>query len=212
MRWGTLAVVTFVAGVTAWPEIIDRIAVSVDRTVITESEVIRQIRITALLNGEQPDLSAANRRETAERLVEQALMRREIAVSRYSPNAGAQGEQMYQAFRKRFPADAAWNETLLKYAVSDSDIRAAFLWQATFLQFVDLRFRPAIQVPEQEIQSWYDEHLKGKSTPEATESYEEARPKIEEILMQQRVDNAIDRWLGQARTQASIRYRQEAFR
>src|SRR4051795_2405586 len=79
MRWGRLAVVTFVAGVTAWPEIIDRIAVSVDRTVITESEVIRQIRITALLNGEQPDLSAANRRETAERLVEQALMRREIA-------------------------------------------------------------------------------------------------------------------------------------
>lgn len=212
MQWGRLAVIALVAGLNASPETIDRIAVSVDNTVITESEVIRQIRITALLNGEQPDLSPGNRRETAERLVEQALMKREIAVSRYSPNATAQSEQLYQSFRQRFSTEAAWNDALKKHLLTDADVRAAFLWQATFLQFVDLRFRPAIQIPEQEMQAWYDEHLKGKSTPEAGESYEEARPKIEEILMQQRVDNAIDRWLGQARTQARIRYRQEAFR
>ena len=42
-------------------EIIDRIAVTVDNRVITESEIMRQIRITAFLNGKQPVFSAADK-------------------------------------------------------------------------------------------------------------------------------------------------------
>ncbi|MBC8167640.1 MAG: hypothetical protein H7Y20_17445 [Bryobacteraceae bacterium] len=192
-------------------EVIDRVAASIDNSVITESEVMRQIRVTAMLNSEQPDFSAEKKRETAERLVEQALIRKEIAISRYATNSAQQSDILYKVFRQRFPTETAWRESLGRYLLKDADVRSAFEWQAVLLDFVEVRFRPEVQLPDQEIRDYYEEHIKGKSTPEATPSFEEARPKIEEILTQQRIDNALDRWLGQTRTQSRIRYRREAF-
>src|SRR5262249_49424474 len=56
-------------------EIIDRVAVVVGNRVITESEILREVRLTAFLNGAPLDFSAASKRKTAERLVEQRLIR-----------------------------------------------------------------------------------------------------------------------------------------
>lgn len=196
--------------VIARAEVIDRVAVSLGNSVIAESEVLRQIRIAALLNGVEPDFSAASKRETAERLVEQELIRREIALSQYIPNSVQKSDALYKIFRKRFPSEQDYQQALKKHQLTDAEIRAAFEWQATFLDFVDIRFRPGIQVPEEEMRRYYEEEIKPKNTPDATVSYEEARPKIEEILTQKLVDNALDRWLGQSRTQTRIRYRREA--
>ena len=62
---------------------IDRIAVVVGNQVITESEVILEARLTAFLNGQPLDLSAAPRRAAAERLVDQQLIRSEMQVGGY---------------------------------------------------------------------------------------------------------------------------------
>jgi hypothetical protein len=191
-------------------DIIDRIAVSVDNTVITLSEVLRQIRITAMLNGEEPVFTAESKREAAERLVNQSLIRREINISRYVPDNTEQAEILYKNFRGRYKSEAEYNAALAKYHLIDADIRGAFAWQATFLDFVEVRFRPGITIPDEEIRTLYDERIRGKTSPEATLSFEEARPKLEEELMQQRVDNALDRWLGQTMTQTRIVYRREA--
>ena len=43
-------------------EIIDRVAVVVGKRVITESEIVREIRLTAFLNGAPLDFSAASKR------------------------------------------------------------------------------------------------------------------------------------------------------
>jgi hypothetical protein len=40
---------------------------------------------------------------------------------------------------------------------------------------------------------------------------EESRADIEKILTEQRVDQAVDRWLGDARTRLNILYHDEAF-
>lgn len=191
-------------------EIIDRVAVSMENTVITESEVQRQIRLTALLNNETPEFSAEKKQETAERLVDQALIRREIGISRYTSDQKSRGAAMYTEFRKQKTAD--WPQLLKKFGVSDADVRAAFEWQALFLDFIEVRFRPGVSIPEEELRAWYDEQVKPKSTPEADVSFDEARPRIEQVLTQQRVDAALDRWLGQARTQTRIWYRPEALK
>lgn len=193
-------------------EIIDRVAVSIDNAVIPVSEVLRQIRITALLNKEEPNLSRESRREAAERLVNQFLIRREINISRYAANNGEQTDILFRNFRARYKSDAEFNAALSKYGLTQTDLRNAFTWQATFLDFIEVRFRPGITIPEEEIRSAYDEQLRDKSSPEATMSFEEARPKLEQVIIQQRVDNALDRWLGQAMTQSRIVYREEAFK
>ncbi len=200
-----------VAAAVCPAEVIDRVAVSIDNAVIPMSEVYKNIRVTALLNNEQPDFSADSRREAAERLVNQFLIRREINISQYIPESTAEADILYKNFRGRYKSDAEYKAALAKYNLTDVDIRNTFTWQATFLEFVEVRFRPGITIPEEEIRAAYDEQIKGKSTPEATLSFEEARPKLEQSIVQQRVDNALDRWLGQMMTQSRIVYRREAF-
>lgn len=188
-------------------EMIDRIAVTVDNRVITESEIIRQIRIAAFLNGEQPDLSAANKRVTADRLVEQALIRRELDTSRYTAQ-GALATPEYQELKNRY-GDESYKQVLVNSRITDKDVQEALQWQALFLDFVDMRFRPGVQLPESELQDYYNQQV--AENPGKLPPFEEARESIEEILTSQRVDNALDRWLGQVRTQTRIKYTQEVF-
>ena len=188
-------------------EMIDRIAVTVDNRVITESEIIRQIRIAAFLNGEQPDLSAANKRVTADRLVEQALIRRELDTSRYTAQ-GALATPEYQELKNRY-GDESYKQVLVNSRITDKDVQEALQWQALFLDFVDMRFRPGVQLPESELQDYYNQQV--AENPGKFPPFEEARESIEEILTSQRVDNALDRWLGQVRTQTRIKYTQEVF-
>ena len=204
---GKLAVVTVGLLTLCSAEVIDRVAAAVGYSVITESEIVRQLRITALMNNEQPDLSGPNKREAAERLVEQMLIRREIETTRYE--LAATGDQVYEALRQRTGSEAAWQELLQKYGLQDREIHEALDWQATVLEFIQVRFRPGVQVPEEEVRDYYDSELKGKP---GAPTFEAAREQIEQVLTQQRVDRALERWLGQARTQQRIVFREEVFR
>jgi hypothetical protein len=182
----------------------------VDKHVISESEVMRQIRITAFLNNDQPDLSPANRRATADRLVEQLLIRRELESSGYAAPAESPGDTNYDQVMQRFKTPEEYNRALAQYQISDADVRDSLNWQATLLDFVDTRFRPGIQIPASEIREYYDQQV--AQNPGKLPPFDDAKADIEQILTSQRVDNALDRWLGQARTQSRIRYMQEVFR
>ena len=189
-------------------EVIDRVAVSVENDVISESEVLRQIRITALLNGEPVTITPEKKRETAERLVEQMLIRREIATTRYLLEDPQAYVPLYDNVRTRYGGDAGYKAALEKYNVTDKDVRDALHWQATLLDFIRVRFRPGVQAAEDEIREYYDTEV---ATKPGAPPFEQAREEIETLLTEQRVNAAIDRWLGQARTQTQIRYRPEVF-
>ncbi len=202
---------TLLLSVVSFAEVVDRVAVAIDKTVIPASEIIRQIRITALLNNETPDFTPSARRDAADRLVDQALIRREMQTSGYVSDPSDQGVVIYKAFRSRYPDDTAYNAALAKYDLTDQDVKDAFQWQATFLAFVEVRFRTGITVPEDELRDYYNDQKRKNDPAIGNLSFEDARPQIEQMLTQRRIDNALDRWLGQARTQTRIDYRKEAF-
>ena len=58
--------------------IIDRIAVVVGNGVVKDSDIDRDIRVTAFLNGEPLDFSASARKKSAAHLIDQIFIRREI--------------------------------------------------------------------------------------------------------------------------------------
>lgn len=204
--------IAFLVMNTVAAELIDRIAVTIDKTVITESEIARQIRITAFLNGEKPEINAETKRATADKLVDQALIRREIETNQYTLPARTESQRFLQ-FRTKFATESEYAAALAEYKLTDAEVRDAFAWQDTFLAFVGVRFSTGIQIPEAELREYYKEKIlpMASTHPEARISFEEARPQIESILMSQRVDNALDRWLGQARTLLRIRYKPEVF-
>jgi hypothetical protein len=193
-------------------EIIDRIAISVGNQVITESQIDEEIRLTAFLNQEKLDLDKSERKKAAGRLIEQTLVRREMEFSRYPIPALSDAARSLEALKTRYKTEAEYEQALDAYGITEDGLMRRLWWQETFLRFVDYRFRPGIQIPDADVHAYYQEQL-NKWKQEGIEpapKLEDVRASIEQTLTEQRIDQAMDRWLADTRTQVAIRFRDEA--
>ena len=108
---------------------------------------------------------------------------------------------------------SAFRELLSKYGVSEAELREHLLWQVSTLQFIDYRFKPSIQVSENALHRAYEAQRAAweKQGKQEIPSFDDARAAMETLLIQQRADRALDRWLGDQRTRVEILYHAEAF-
>jgi hypothetical protein len=196
-------------------EIIDRIAVSVGNQAITTSDLDREIRIEAFLNRSQPDFSPASRHTTADRLVEQRLIQRELDNSRYPPPAASEIDPILEKFKKdNFSSDEAYLHELASRGITDQQVREELLWQRRLLLFIDVRFRPAVQVSEQEIEDYFHKTVEPSAKaahPGQPVTLEQYHDQIEEKLTGDQVDKDMTSWLASARQRSEVVVHPEAF-
>jgi len=201
-------------GIPADSEIIDRIAISVGTSVITTSDVDQEIRMTAFLNGLKPDFSTAAKHEAADRLVEQTLVRRELELSRYPvPDASAAIPRLEEFQKSRYPTEAAFQSALAEYGLTEQALRDEFYWQLTLLRFIEVRFRPAVQVSDRDIQEYFDKKVKPVAEaahPGDPVILEDYRAQIEDTLTGQRADVELDNWLKETRGRTAITMHEDA--
>jgi hypothetical protein len=140
-----------------WPlataEIIDRIAVTVDKQVITESEVIRYLRVAAFLDRKPVDVSPQARRMAADRLVEQILILHEAADSHFTLPAQEDAPNLVEMQKPQFGSEEAYRAALATYQISEADLADHLLSGLKALRFSDLRFRPEVQVTDPDLLS-----------------------------------------------------------
>jgi len=195
-------------------EIIDRIAVTVGNGVITESEILREIRLTAFLNREPLDFSPAAKRKTAERLVEQRLIGNEISASLYGLPSDAAAQEMLKQIKDRFPDAASYQQELSRVGVTEDELKAHLARQLATLSFLDFRFRPGIQIGEDEIGKYFSERLAPalkKAKPGDEFSLNDFRSQVQEAFIGERMDKASDAWLKEARQRTRIEFRADVF-
>jgi peptidyl-prolyl cis-trans isomerase SurA len=192
-------------------EIVDRVAVSIGTQVITDRQIEEEVRVTEFQNSEKLDLSAGKRKQAAERLIEQALIKREMDLSHYPLPDQQEAETALAYLRAQYPSQADFGERLHAYGIAEEQLKQHLWWQVTVLRFIDFRFRPGVQVPEQDLKDEYRKQVEKQQREGGPPIplYEQARPTIEEKLTEERVDQAVDRWLGDARTQVAIRFHEE---
>src|SRR5437879_12929471 len=82
-------------------EVLDRIAATVGKQVIAESEVIRDVRISAFLDRKPVVLASDIKRKAAERLVDQVLILREAAESRVALPGDAESARLLARSEER---------------------------------------------------------------------------------------------------------------
>jgi hypothetical protein len=202
--------------VAARAEIIDRIAVSVGNRVIAETDLNREIRGAAFLDGVKPDFSPAGKRATAQRMVEQVLIRRELETSRYPVPSAAEVAPVLEAFQKeRFPNSGDYQRALADYGIADQDVKDLLLWQRTLLLFIEVRFQSAVQVTGQDIQEYFDKVVQPAAEaahPGQPMALEDYRDRIEQTLTGQRADREMNTWLKEARNRTEIVFHDEVFR
>jgi hypothetical protein len=191
-------------------ETIDRLAVAVGSTVITELQIDEDLRVAALLNGQPISRNDDTRRAAADRLVEQLLIQHEISISRYPPPAQAEVDALYSSVEKTLGGPDRFQQLLAKYSVTPEILRAHLMAQLSTLQFIEFRFRPDINISDSEIEIAYQREIASlhNADPKAPAPPldESRKARLSEVLVEDQTDAALNSWLAESRKQVNIRY------
>jgi len=203
-------ITAFVFCVLAPAATLDRLAVAVGSTVITELQIDEDLRVAALLNGQPISRNDDTRRAAADRLVEQLLIQHEISISRYPQPSRAEVDALYASVEKTMGGPDRLKELLAKYSVTPEILRAHLMAQLSTLQFIEFRFRPDISISDSEIEIAYQREIASlhNADPKAKAPPLDANRKarLSEVLVEDQTDAALDSWLAESRKQFNIRY------
>jgi hypothetical protein len=194
--------------------VVDRMAVIVNKHVIKSSDIYRDLAAAEFLNRQQPDFSAEARHKAADRLIEQSIIRDEIASGGYRWASSADAEALLDKIRQdRFGGSSAQLKAeLSRYGLTEEELRAQLLWQLTVLRFIDQRFRNGVLITDEDIRAYYDQHLPDlKRQYPQDSSYKAVEPKIRASLEGERINQNFVQSMDQARKRVHVRYLQGAF-
>jgi len=142
-------------------------------------------------------------------------VRAELEVSRYLlPTEAETGAALKEA-KNRFPDEEAYRRALVQYGITEAGLKTMLLWQLTLVHFIDVRFRPGIQIGDEEIRNYFNEHLRpslDKLHPGQPFSLDDYRQTIEQTLAMEASNQQVEQWLKQARQRTHIQYHEEVFR
>jgi len=194
-------------------EILDRLALSVGGEIITEQQVLLHLRTAALLNGELAKETPVEKRRAAQKLVELTLIRIEMQNNKYPLPSEEEIQAALESVKKqRFAGNqSAYMAALAKEKLAEADLKDSLQWQLAILSFIDFRFRPGVQIPEEEIREYFQFDYPKEFGAKAKRFYNQARPEILELLTQQRIDNLLDRWLNQTEASTKIHWVESVF-
>ncbi len=183
------------------PAVIDRVAVSLGRQVITLSAVRRQLRMEALASGKPLDDTLAGRRAAAGRLIDQAIFEREIQLGNFAPPALAEADaQIDDYIKQRGITRAALAAEIARFGFTEDDFRHSIQWRLHVERFIDFRFAAGTQVSADEIETYYrNEFIPQWKGPGAVPALDAVRSSIDRLLSVRKTDAVMQQWLDRQR-------------
>ncbi|MBV9770286.1 MAG: hypothetical protein JOZ32_11995, partial [Bryobacterales bacterium] len=140
--------------------VLDRIAVIAGTHAIKTSDIDRDIRLTDFLNKAPLKFTPDAKREAAERLITQQIIRDDIVSGGYRRTPESEGAQLQADLRRdRFGgSEQRFREALQRYGLTPGELSQQLLWQITVLQFINQRFRAGVVVTDEDVRQYYDQH------------------------------------------------------
>lgn len=188
-------------------EIVDRVAATVNNRVITLSDVewsfVRSPKPLPANSEERKKVMDA----ALEELIERELITQEVEKE---PLFALREEEVDSELKKmetRYGGRPKLEAELQKSGLSPDQLRVMIRRQLAVAKFVDTRFRPFIIVLPDEIAAYYRATYvpalkkEGITTPSPVEKVSD---QIEKVLIEQKLDQELDKWLSNARKHAKI--------
>jgi hypothetical protein len=194
--------------------VLDRVVAVVNNHAILASDLDDEIRLSVLDPG-RGGLGVLTRERALDQLISRTIIQQQIRdedLQSVEPSA-ADVDARLAEIRNEIPAcvrqncasDAGWKAFLTAHSLTQVRVLAYLRYRIEILRFIEERFRQGIQIPQQDIQTYYNETLlpqyaKGEAIP----PLDQVAPRIQEILLQQRVNVLFDGWLENLRKQGEI--------
>jgi peptidyl-prolyl cis-trans isomerase SurA len=204
----TLALWLTLPWTAARAEVVDRTIAVVNDHVVTWSDLDEQMRFEALENGRAlKELGEAERREAFEHLVQYRILRDQMQGT--SPATASEVEARIDDVRAGWHIekdDAQWAATLIRYGLSEVELHELATNQIEILKFMEFRVRPLVRVSRAEVDEYYASTLapQVKAQGQTPEPVEAMTPKIRELLVEQKMNREMEKWLENLRTQSRV--------
>ena len=193
---------------------LDRVVAVVNREVILESDLEDEMELSVLdpsTNGNAKD----SRQQALDRLISRTLIQQQIQqenIPAAAPSAAEVASRL-EEIRKDLPAcmradcasDEGWKSFLAHHELSPARVDRYLRTRLQILSFIELRFRQGIRITPEEVESYYKETLLPQyPTGQSPPALQQVASRIEEILLQQRVNALFDTWLSNLRSQGQV--------
>jgi peptidyl-prolyl cis-trans isomerase SurA len=198
----------------AGPVILDHVVAVVNNQAILASDIDDEIRLSVLDPG-RGGLGVLTRVNALDQLIGRDLIQQQIRQEDLESSAPAQAEVDVRLaqIRKELPAcvrhncasDEGWNRFLAAHGLTVERVETYLRYRLEILRFIELRFRQGIDILPEEIAAYYhDTLLPQYAKGEAIPALDQVSARIEEILLQQRVNRLFDDWLSNLRKQGEV--------
>jgi peptidyl-prolyl cis-trans isomerase SurA len=193
---------------------LDRVVAVVNRETILMSDVEDEMQLSVL----DPDTKGQVKESEADalqHLISRALIQQQIQQENLQGAEPTPQEvsARIEEIRTELPAciredcksDAGWKAFLSHYDLSPARVQTYVRNRLEILSFIELRFRQGIRITPEEIETYYRETLLPQyPSGQAPPSLQQVSSRIEEILLQQRVNALFETWLANLRSQGQI--------
>lgn len=182
-------------------EVIDRVAARVENNVILTSDIRELARYQTLMEG-KPESDT----QILDRLIDQWIVRNEATVSRYPQPSEEEVQRSLARITRTFTSPAEFEERRQQSGLSSEELLAMVKSELYLRNYLDSRFRPAIQIEEKDVDDFYKTRVvpRAEARGQAPPSFESAREFIQEALVQQAIDEQADRWLKESRSRIKV--------
>jgi hypothetical protein len=189
------------AGTSSGEQTVDGIAARIEDDIITESEVRELSAFQELVDGKQKP-----RDEIIKELADQWIVRGEAALAAFPSPSSADVDRAYQQFVKQFPSQKEFQERCAALGLTEAAVRRILAQQLFLSRFIDYRFRPAAQVDQAEIETYYQNELATQleSKKQPVPPLDEVEDTIREVLIQRAISERAAKWLDDTREQLKI--------
>jgi peptidyl-prolyl cis-trans isomerase SurA len=195
------------------PVVIDRVVAVVNNRPILLSDLNDEMRLSVLepgTTGDKPDPRSALERLVSRTLIQQQIRREEEQAA--DPSAKQVSDRI-QELRRQLPAclradcasNAGWDRFLTENGLTQDEVNAYMRLRLEILNFIEDRFQQGIRISQEEIENYYNKTLlpqypAGQPKP----TLESVSHRIEEVLLQEKVNTLFGAWLDNLRRQGDV--------
>jgi hypothetical protein len=182
-------------------DVIDRIVARVETDIILLSDVRQLNRYQVLLDGK-----AQSDEDILNRLIDQWIVRSEASVARFPQPSDEDVNRSIERLKRSFSSPEEFQLRQKNSGLTEDDIRRFVRAQLYLSNYLDSRFRPAIQIDEKAIEEFYKNRVvpRSESREQTPPTLENARDFIQEALVQRAINEQADRWLKESRARVRV--------
>jgi len=192
---------------------LDRVVAIVNGDLILQSDVEAEERFAAFQPFSEP--KPVTHDELIQRLIDRTLIEQQMALEPEPPVTDEEVEAQLNTLRKAIPecaayhceTEAGWQRFVADHGFTVKEVEERWKQRMDVLRFIEDRFRMGIRITQADIDDYYKKTMLPVYEKEGVAPPAESTlaNRVQEILLQQRVNSLLDDWLNTLRAQGSVR-------